>query len=90
LFFTDDFSTFITPTNGQIKLHALIDRSILELYVNDGEREALKDNGIFVISMQDLLGWRKGEKAIPSKSAVITIDDEWNRLSWRRRTTAVL
>jgi len=90
LFFTDDFSTFITPTNGQIKLHALIDRSILELYVNDGEREALKDNGIFVISMQDLLGWRKAEKAIPSKSAVITIDDEWNRLSWRRRTTAVL
>ena len=24
--------------------------------------------------MQDLLAWRKGEKAIPSKSAVITID----------------
>ena len=28
--------------------------------------------------MQDLLAWRKGEKAIPSKSAVTTIDDEWN------------
>ena len=40
--------------------------------------KALKDNGISVISMQDLLAWRKGEKAIPSKSAVITIDDEWN------------
>jgi len=40
--------------------------------------KALKDNGISVISMQDLLTWRKGEKAIPSKSAVITIDDEWN------------
>ena len=28
--------------------------------------------------MRDLLAWRKREKAIPSKSAVITIDDEWN------------
>jgi len=28
--------------------------------------------------MKDLLAWRKGEKAIPSKSTVITIDDEWN------------
>src|SRR6516225_11716320 len=42
------------------------------------QMKALKDNGISVISMQDLLAWRKGEKAIPSKSAVITIDDEWN------------
>ncbi|MGA8479458.1 MAG: hypothetical protein WB696_16000, partial [Chthoniobacterales bacterium] len=42
------------------------------------QMKALKDNGVSVISMQDLLAWRKGEKAIPSKSAVITIDDEWN------------
>src|SRR5258707_12976882 len=42
------------------------------------QMKALKDNGISVISMQDLLAWRNGEKAIPSKSAVITIDDEWN------------
>jgi hypothetical protein len=42
------------------------------------QMKALKDNGISVISMQDLLAWRKGEKAIPSKSAVITLDDEWN------------
>jgi hypothetical protein len=39
------------------------------------QMKALKDNGISVISMQDLLAWRKGEKAIPSKSAVITIDE---------------
>jgi levanase len=39
-FFTNDFSTFITPTSGQIKLHALVDRSVLELYVDDGERVA--------------------------------------------------
>jgi fructan beta-fructosidase len=37
-FFTNDVSTFIAPTSGQIKLHALLDRSVLELYVNDGER----------------------------------------------------
>jgi peptidoglycan/xylan/chitin deacetylase (PgdA/CDA1 family) len=42
------------------------------------QMKALKDSGISVISTQDLLAWRKGEKAIPSKSAVITIDDEWN------------
>ena len=42
------------------------------------QMKALKDSGIAVISMQDLLAWRKGERAIPSKSAVITIDDEWN------------
>ncbi len=40
------------------------------------QMKALKDSGIAVISMQDLLAWRKGERAIPSKSAVITIDDE--------------
>ena len=42
------------------------------------QMQALKDNRISVISMQDLLAWRKGLKAIPSKSAVITLDDEWN------------
>jgi peptidoglycan/xylan/chitin deacetylase (PgdA/CDA1 family) len=40
------------------------------------QMKALKDNGISVISMQDLLVRRKGEKAIPSKSAVITFDDD--------------
>ncbi|HEY5894637.1 MAG TPA: glycoside hydrolase family 32 protein [Chthoniobacterales bacterium] len=39
-YFTDKFSSFVAPKNGQIKLHALVDRSILELYVNDGERVA--------------------------------------------------
>jgi peptidoglycan/xylan/chitin deacetylase (PgdA/CDA1 family) len=27
--------------------------------------------------MQDFLAWRRGEKAIPSKSAIITFDDGW-------------
>jgi peptidoglycan/xylan/chitin deacetylase (PgdA/CDA1 family) len=42
------------------------------------QMKALRDNGISVISMQGLLAWRNGEKSIPSKSAVITMDDEWN------------
>ena len=35
----------------------------------------LKDNGIEVVPMKDFLAWRRGEKSIPPKSAVITIDD---------------
>ncbi len=41
------------------------------------EMQALKDNGFTVIGMQDFLAWRRGEKAIPNKSALITIDDGW-------------
>ena len=37
----------------------------------------LKNKGIAVIPMQDFLAWRRGEKAIPPKSAVITFDDGW-------------
>jgi peptidoglycan/xylan/chitin deacetylase (PgdA/CDA1 family) len=37
--------------------------------------QRLKDNGIAVISMQDFLAWRRNEKTIPPKSALITIDD---------------
>jgi peptidoglycan/xylan/chitin deacetylase (PgdA/CDA1 family) len=37
--------------------------------------QALKDSGITVISMADFLAWRRGEKAIPEKSAIISIDD---------------
>lgn len=37
--------------------------------------QRLKDRGIAVISMQDFLAWRRNEKTIPPKSAIITIDD---------------
>ena len=37
--------------------------------------QRLKDHGIAVISMQDFLAWRRNEKTIPPKSAIITIDD---------------
>lgn len=37
--------------------------------------QKLKTNGIEVISMADFLAWRRNEKNIPAKSAIITIDD---------------
>ncbi|MDQ3621489.1 MAG: polysaccharide deacetylase family protein [Verrucomicrobiota bacterium] len=35
----------------------------------------IKDDGLSVISMRDFLAWRRGEKSIPPKSVLITIDD---------------
>lgn len=37
--------------------------------------QKLKDANITVISMQDFLAWKRGEKTIPARSAIITIDD---------------
>ena len=37
--------------------------------------QTLKDNGITVIPMGDFLAWRRGEKSIPAKSAIVSIDD---------------
>jgi peptidoglycan/xylan/chitin deacetylase (PgdA/CDA1 family) len=37
--------------------------------------QRLKDKGIQVISMQDFLAWRRNEKSIPPRSALITLDD---------------
>ena len=39
------------------------------------QMKELKDSGVEVISMKDFLAWRRQEKSIPPKSAVITIDD---------------
>ena len=39
------------------------------------QMQSLKDAGFTVIPMQDFLAWRRGEKDIPAKSAIITIDD---------------
>src|SRR5216117_2607504 len=43
----------------------------------EAEMKELKDRGITVISMQDLLAWKRGEKNIPPRCAVITFDDGW-------------
>lgn len=43
----------------------------------EAQMQALKDNGITVITLDDFLAWKKGEKEIPLKSALITLDDGW-------------
>ena len=43
----------------------------------EGQMKELKDRGITVISMQDLLAWKRGEKNIPPRCAVISFDDGW-------------
>ena len=39
------------------------------------EMQAVKDSNFSVIPMQDFLAWRRGDKDIPPKSCVVTIDD---------------
>ena len=41
----------------------------------EAQMKALKDRGITVIGMQDLLAWKRGEKNIPPRCAVVTFDD---------------
>ena len=41
----------------------------------EAQMQALKDSGITVIPMADFLAWRRGEKGIPEKAAIISIDD---------------
>jgi peptidoglycan/xylan/chitin deacetylase (PgdA/CDA1 family) len=43
----------------------------------EAQMQELKNKGIAVIPMQDFLAWRRGEKAIPARSAIITFDDGW-------------
>jgi peptidoglycan/xylan/chitin deacetylase (PgdA/CDA1 family) len=41
------------------------------------QMQELKDKGIAVIGLQDLLAWKRSEKNIPPRCAVITFDDGW-------------
>jgi peptidoglycan/xylan/chitin deacetylase (PgdA/CDA1 family) len=43
----------------------------------EAEMKELKDRGITVIPMQDLVAWKRGEKNIPPRSAVVSFDDGW-------------
>jgi peptidoglycan/xylan/chitin deacetylase (PgdA/CDA1 family) len=43
----------------------------------EAQMKELKDKGITVISMQDFLAWKRSEKSIPPRCAVITFDDGW-------------
>lgn len=59
--------------------HRFEDRPKDSLAITPAEFEKelgeLKEAGFSVIPMQDFLAWRRGEKNIPDKSCVITIDD---------------
>ena len=39
--------------------------------------QEIKDNKLNVITLADFIAWKKGEKDIPDKSILITIDDGW-------------
>jgi peptidoglycan/xylan/chitin deacetylase (PgdA/CDA1 family) len=41
------------------------------------QMEVLRQLGLTVISLDDFLAWKRGEKEIPAKSVMITIDDGW-------------
>ena len=43
----------------------------------EAQMKELKDKNISVIGMQDFLAWKRGEKSIPPRAAVITFDDGW-------------
>src|SRR5215212_8688689 len=43
----------------------------------EAQMKSLKERGITVIGMQDFLAWRRGEKNIPARSAIVTFDDGW-------------
>lgn len=43
----------------------------------EGQMKELKDKNIPVIPMQDFLAWKRGEKNIPPRAAIITFDDGW-------------
>jgi peptidoglycan/xylan/chitin deacetylase (PgdA/CDA1 family) len=43
----------------------------------EAQMKELKDRNIPVIGMQDFLAWKRGEKSIPPKSVIITLDDGW-------------
>lgn len=61
-----DFTT--TEPETEMRIHADKFRKQMEL---------IRQMGITVISMQEFDAWKRGEKAIPEKSMLITVDDGW-------------
>jgi peptidoglycan/xylan/chitin deacetylase (PgdA/CDA1 family) len=41
------------------------------------QMETIRQLGITVISMDDFIAWKKGDKEIPEKAAILTFDDGW-------------
>ncbi len=41
------------------------------------QMQAIKDLGLKVITMEDFIAWKRGDKKVADKSVLITIDDGW-------------
>lgn len=61
-----DFTT--TEPETEMRIHADKFRKQMEL---------IRQFGISVISLEDFDAWKRGEKPIPEKSILITVDDGW-------------
>ena len=77
----------IVTVLGYHRLCAEVRRPDTEITPKDFEAQMqqVKDSGATVISLDDFLAWRRGEKNIPRRSVIITFDDGWNStydLAW--------
>ena len=43
----------------------------------ENQMKELKEKNVPVIGMQDFLAWKRGEKNIPPRAAIVTFDDGW-------------
>jgi len=43
----------------------------------ENQMKELKEKNVPVIGMQDFLAWKRGEKNIPQRAAIVTFDDGW-------------
>lgn len=64
---------------GWHRLVSKVHTAWTEITPQDFEKQMqeLKDRGIAVIPLQDMLAWKRGEKNIPPRAAVLTFDDGW-------------
>ena len=62
-----DFTETATPTDMKIRVTKFRQ-----------QMQAIKDAELPVITMRDYIAWKKGEKIIPEKCVVITMDDGWD------------
>src|SRR5256886_2195984 len=59
----------------------------------EAEMKELKDKGITVISLQDLLAWKRGEKNIPPRWPALPFHDWWKskyHLPWPSEITMIM
>ena len=59
-------------------------REATEMLITTGkfrrQMQAIKDLGLEVISLEEFIAWKNGEKSISDRSVLITIDDGWKSI----------